>query len=522
MYDSFLLWTTGLFFSSSSSVEDRVDFKDVQYDSTRMRSLLHHRLPNNSSPSSSVWTAYWTSLVSRLSLQKNSSGDSFWQSVSYQSCSALFQSCHSDFLAFLYAKGQYAVVTRGCSISSLLTTTANNKEFPFAHHLLRCHEQTMVAISQLQSHLGDVVAFCSDGALEGDDLTPELCQSVESLLSIAILPQPALVTTGQRPLSTLTVAPDDGDKNLLLAHVRSWLDLQPNKAVMAPIADALSRLSERSSFRILFNSILRSQLSTDHPVDTLIDCFPALFLSLYELCHRSNSLTLLDRSRAVLPSSRSGDELTLAAAQATIDVLTRLSAELRREPSELSEALRRELELETVAVWSNVFNLAIHSHQLDRALEAVTTLRTLSHVSWTADALHWRGCLRTLIFTACTTGNIVWLCSLPDAIIGADGVTYIDLTQEIAVEMEGLARSSDLMSLPLSAGSESAEEVIASLASFYDCISSFLVCKRQLANCARLHYLLVERLGGVEELSTLSFGRLKLQQRSVPCPPPSD
>jgi hypothetical protein len=533
MYDSFLLWASGLYLSSSN-VDDRVDFKDVQYDVSIMRHFLQHpaRLSSNGSSlghsqSLSVWSSYWLNLLPRLSLFQKNSQLSFWQNISHQASSVLFQSCHNDFIAFLYARGQYAIVTRGCSIAHLLAASSPSNA-SLSQSILRSHEATMVAISQFQSHLTDVVNFLphGNGSLDSDELTPELCQSVETLLTIPILP-PSL--TGQdRPLAAITTfAPDQGDKNLIDAQIRSWLAVQQDKAAALPIADALTRLAERSSFRILFSSIaasLRQEPSSRemHPVSVLLDSHPLLLMKLAELCHRSNSLTLLDRSRAVLPSSRSGDELTLAAAKETIDLLLRLSQDLQSEGGIVADSILKEIKLEIVAVWSNVFNLAIHSQQLDRALEAVTALCTLSQQqhSMETQAHHWRTCLRTLVFTACSTGNIVWLCSLPDAVVGMDGSTYIDLTREITEEMEGLARSSDLMSLPSAASgsfdSAAAEDSIASLANFYDCLTSYLVCKKQFSDCARLQFQLVERLGGIQELSTLSLPRLKLQQRSSP------
>lgn len=389
----------------------------------------------------------------------------------------------------------------------------------------------MVAISQFQSHLTDVVNFPRANDSSDDELTPELCQSVEFLLTIPIIP-PYL--SGQdRPLAVITsLAPDPGDKDFINGEIQSWLAHQQDKVAALPIADILTRLAERSSFRILFSSIAASiregASSRDmHSVTVLLDSYPMLLMKLSELCHRSNSLTLLERSRAVLPSSRSGDELTLAAAKENIDLLLHLTRDLQSEGGIVAESLVKEIKLEIVAVWSNIFNLAIHSQNLDRALEAVTTLYTLSLQNvMDAHTHHWRSCLRTLIFTACSTGNIVWLCSLPDAVFGMDGSTYIDLTAEITQEMETLARSSDLMSLP-SVASDSfdsdsgsarttAEESVASLANFYDCLTSYLVCKKQFADCARLQFQLVERLGGIQDLPTLSLPRLKLQQRFSP------
>lgn len=524
MYDSFLLWTTRLYFTTTS-IEEKVDFKDLQYDSSLIRSLYPHRVTNSSPSSLSLWNSYWVNVIPRLHLFNTNKHPtySFWQNISYQACSALYQSCHNDYIAYLYLKGQYSVVTRGCSIAYLLTSSSAAQTI--SSHLLRCHELTMVAISQYQSHLNDVATF---NGLENDELTPELCQSVELLLTIPVCPSSSL--PDDRPLSDLQLVQDTGDKTFIYAQIRSWVDVQPNKVAAMPIADALFRLSERSSFRILFASILNTHLDAHHCVDTLISSYATLFFRLYELCHRSNSLTLLDRSRVIFLSNRSGDELTLAAATETIEMLNNLSEYLRHDSCDVALAIYHEIELEIIAVWASIFNLAIHSHQLDRALEAVTTLCTLSNVAGAAaDIYHWRSCLRTLIFTACSTGNIVWLCSLPDATVGPDGGTYIDLTTEIIQEMEHLARSSDLMSLNSSTPSsssatfsfsktslKSSEDVsLVSLSNFYDCVTAFLVGKRQYMDCARLQYQLIERLGSIDELSTPSLSRLKLQLRCL-------
>jgi hypothetical protein len=202
----------------------------------------------------------------------------------------------------------------------------------------------------------------------------------------------------------------------------------------------------------------------------------------------------------------------MKAAQTTIESLFRLSQILKEEASEVALAINREIELELVAVWSNILNLSVHSLQFDTALDAVIALSTLSHVS-TTDSSHWKNCLRTLIFSVCSIRNIFWLCSLPDSLIGPDGVTYIDLTKEITQQMENLARSSDLMSLPTGANGISSEESATSLGNFYDCIAAYLVSKRQYMECARLQYQLVQRLGGSEDSTSISLVQLKLQLR---------
>lgn len=533
-----------------------------------MRNLLNYpKIIGSSKFEQSIWVGFLTNKISHLIITPSNLRPEYtlWQNISHQLFSSFYQSCYNDIVTYLYSKEQYSLITRICSISHLLTTYIPEDIF---QHISSCYEQTIISISLLQSHLSDVTNYSS---IVDTNLSPELYQCVENLLSISINLNDGNNNTNHnhhhnhnhnsnnnhynnyydgnniklkkdKSFENLIPSEDTGNKNEIYSFVQSWISTKLDKEKYLSFADTIIRLSDLSSFRILFHSILN--ISND-PVNYLIDSYSNLFLYLYELKHRSNTLTILDRSRTLLPSSRGGDELTLLAAKVTIHSLNNLLEYLQHQLNNDNDndhdnddvnnnvnnlfinTINRELKLELVAVWSKVFNLSIHSLQFDKALEAVTTLLTLSNIS--TDSLHWRSCLRTLIFTACSTGNVVWLCSLPDSLMGIDGITYIDLTKEITVEMENLARSSDLMSLPtisnnvqnngningnINASSNNSDDIaITSLGNFYDCIAAYLISKRLFMECARLHYQLYERIGNINDISSISYFRTKLQLR---------
>ena len=544
-----------------------MDFEDVQFDSTVITSLKSVAIPSTTGIAVSsfrsdgnAWAMFWRRQGTLMEYGVNHATETIdWERVTKQCIAAVRPSCHSDLIAFLYSRGQYACVTRcaamGLFMESLLAIAPPRQQvqdalsrnyMELASYFTQCHSKSVHAISHFQSHLRDIcnVSYhTSDRENCDDTLQQELQRCVEALLSIPSPPH--LQGEGGFPYVIVDITSSDDDKYFsqetredihkgIVEWVRnSWTGRTEyfEEEALLCFGEALIKLSYSGSFRVLYRRLLQEMSVTgQHPIDALISGYPDLLLHLYTLYHQSNSLRLLDRARAVLPSV-CGDSLALRSCYCTIDSIQATKNFLFAEMGDwvLSPVLVNELDVEWAAVWHSVFKFALHSTLLDEALSAVIELIKLSRIASQAASVrtsdmirtaymqhdddNWKGSLQALIMKACSTGHLGWLCALPETIGGGEENPAVDLTAEICSEMEFLAMSSDLADM----GSLSAHAVITTsdsanpdAVSIYEYLAAFLLSKGDFSECARVLYRFYGRL--VAE-GPSSLGCLSVQVR---------
>lgn len=552
LHTALILWMQSVQVSNNRQLERTIDFVDVQFDSNIINSL---RGMSNSSggisvtrfhSESSLWTSFWLKQCHNMDYRDGED----WESIIMQCMSAVRPSCQSEFISFLYSRGQYACIVRASAIGIYLDSLPGVRPPVtdggdiFADNLIKlsgyftvCHNKTLHAISFLQSHLRDICNVCYDMSEKSYDerLQQELQRCVESILHLPAPPElqssPLISFSGDYLEDN---GMDDGleDRdNMHESIVESmkqyiltcsgYFELEQTLC----FGEAMIKLSHQGCFRVLYRKLQLEMNTTGiHPIVALVQQCPDMLVMLYTLYHNSNAQRLLDRARAVLPSL-CGDSLALRGCYCTIDSIQNIKTTLFSEFGDwiMSPPLVNELDIEWAAVWSSVFKFALHSVLLDESLAAVLELiklSKLSDVSMYLDSIssnthhstddRWKSCLRALITKACATGHLGWLCALPETMGGEDGDgAVIDLTAEIATQMEFLASSSDFADIA-NLSSHALEEDVPDALSMYEYLATFFTSKRDFSQCARVMYQFYGRLE-VEGPATL--GRISVQAR---------
>jgi hypothetical protein len=556
LHCALLLWMQSVHVSNNRQLERTVDFEDVQFDSniiTSMRGASTATAGNaftaRGQTEASIWSMFWHKQCHQIAYDEGDDVD--WEYITKQCISAVRPSCHSDFISFLYNRGQYACTARASAIGIYLDSlpgvrpavTASDEVCAenlskLSRYFTICHNKTMHAISFLQSHLRDICNVSYDMSENGydDSLQQELQRCVEAILS---LPAPPVMQSSPLPSFEVEIdadgmSDDVEDRDTMhdsiiesmqfyMATCSGYFELEE----ILCFGEAMIKLSHQGSFRVLYRRLqLEQDTSGIHPIITLVQEYPDMLIMLYTLYHSSNAQRLLDRARAVLPPL-CGDSLALRGCYCTIDAIQTIKTYLFSDFGDwkMSPSLVNELDIEWAAVWSSVFKFALHSVLLDEALSAVLELIKLSRLSEGSSSLlsmdsehhdaddRWKSCLRALITKACSTGHLGWLCSLPETVGGEAGDSaVIDLTSEIATQMEFLASSSDFADIA-NLSSHALEEDTPDAMSMYEYLGTFFMSKRDYSQCARVMYQFYGRLE-VEGPATL--GRVSVQARCVP------
>lgn len=222
---------------------------------------------------------------------------------------------------------------------------------------------------------------------------------------------------------------------------------------------------------------------------------PELFLHLHRIAHLTDVVEITKRIRDVTLRPKdstgicSGAALAIRANYALSDAVDEALRSLidSSDPQQSEHlAVRLHLSVEQAVCWSRVFEHAVEQHSFDEALGAVLRLVELAHSYDASFALKveellkssgvsgWRVALGSMVFHACTTGRLGWLCSLNDI-----WVRGLHISGAISEEIERLASS----------GYSSSDGI--SSPSYYECSCVFALSRQNLQEAARMSVMQV-------------------------------
>jgi hypothetical protein len=187
-----------------------------------------------------------------------------------------------------------------------------------------------------------------------------------------------------------------------------------------------------------------------------------LLSRLLVISHRSLAAELLKRSSAVLPVATGSPLLRqarLAVVEATQAALDWFEGESAGVPESLRARLSQRLRSDLLAARLQLFESALETDHVDEAFAAIVTVieieaellgengddliagsMDVSSSSPSSGPQKWRQCLAALVLHACDSGNLGFLCSLPDTWVGT-----VHLSAAVADELDRLATGSGVL-----------------------------------------------------------------------------
>ena len=536
---------------------------------------LHHPLASSTArlqsptPTVSIWRHFCHFSV----LSTAGAGTQGYDSASM--ARAMVDDCRlaniSGLLRYLEAAGQYSALSRAASVALLAAPwTHSHRSIPIAAaDALGTTPSTTVEDAGAviaRDRLAGAVAFAQ--VMEGvrtltavtttDDTAARIRNVVHKMeLLIAVVAGPR--DGGDQWLAPLTSSQEalrEGCQVSPTAIVAAMTSVSPatsSDVQLTSVRYRVARICETSDALVVWLSTERgvcaavargdSELVAEAVLSALRR-HPALFLRLHRAAHLHEALELAKRiggsggfltcAGAAAISQHSGAVgtdgllagLALRASYAlayAVDESLRLPAQLQAESSAF--LVHVQLCVEQAIAWSRVFEYALECHSLDEALDAVLRLLHIE-AAWPegvapavrsrlallgAENWSWRACLGALVLRACDSGSLCWLCSLGEAVAGADvpadprqGQGRADvaaassLAQAIGQELRSLANSITMSTVvgrdqgPTSASpwtlSGTGEATSRGAASYSECLCAFLLSRQQFREAASVMY----------------------------------
>ena len=202
--------------------------------------------------------------------------------------------------------------------------------------------------------------------------------------------------------------------------------------------------------------------------------------------HTKDTLELVKRARALLGAQR-GSEVCLQVAYGGLEA-AKLALESCADFLDAHDWIKDYHFDDYRTAWTRVLNFALEGRRLDEALTAVCQLLELEWepdastdiVSGTTGSIRpWELSLRSVVALACESGNLHWLCTIPETVVR--GISIVD---RIAATLQRLSESRSL--LPLLNGE--------STVNYHECLFAFYLHRKSYRQAASALYGMYSRL----------------------------
>lgn len=259
------------------------------------------------------------------------------------------------------------------------------------------------------------------------------------------------------------------------------------------LSDAARHLSASSQTSSLYSALVGGERDVQSKVTNLLQRQSSEFCTALHLAGLSGVLEIIDRSLPLLPKEL-GAALALDGAMLQVEQVTNALDILSQSSSNLDRsACSQSLVVELHGAWSRAFEYALsHGDRFGEALEALLRVAELEEQRLVLSAeglpttgVTWRDCLRTLVSQACETGQLGWLCSVPDRQMLGYGRRGLSLSEAVAATLEVLATTLAVPSQQLGVGSLEVN--------FFECLHVYQLSRRNYHDAARIMHQYVER-----------------------------
>ena len=369
-------------------------------------------------------------------------------------------SCMGDFCRYLLHEGQFAVLHK---LSSLLIMRLNSLEevssdkvsseicslARFGRNMQAHRILTYEGVANFYETLRVQVSKSRSGQPPSETDERTIKKALERLLEAAL--EPSISPDAFQIISKRTAEEVSSRKSVREAIV-SWsipgfneffpaMSKLEADDMMFCVRDTLERVVDENEVLVhLIGS------GSDSDMTKLLLDHISFVERVVSISHVRDVLELLKRARVAL-RHETGASLSLHGGY----MLMRMIKDTTEKFSDLmddSALIYETLNTDLATAWGRIFNSALESHSFDQAVSAIVQMIELDethHLEHTAvlEAAQdknviqpWKACLRSLVTLACESGNLEWLCNMPDIKVG-----LVLLTDYVCAELSRLAKT---------------------------------------------------------------------------------
>ena len=430
---------------------------------------------------------------------------------------SLRPSCMGDFCRYLLHEGQFPALRK---VSSLLMMRLSSLEESIAEHAssstlalakfgrnLQLHRiLTLGGVAHFYELLRMQVSKSRSGQLisEADDVM--IKNALERLLEASIEPPSAVSSIPTGNLSrqeTEEMSPRESIIEVILQwNIPGLQECFPALSTLGAsdivgcVRDTLERVVDENE--VLVHLIGSGSESGADLTKVLLD-HTAFVEQIISISHVRDVLELLKRARVALrhdtgaSMSLHGGYMLMRMVKGTIENF----ADLMDDSAPIGNTLTADL----MTAWGRIFNSALESHSLDQALSAVVRMVELEEtlpLEYTAVAemapeksvtQPWQACLRSLVTLACESGNLEWLCNMPEIKIG-----LVLMTECVCAELSRLAKTRGYSNAlyPTATTSTSSSSPVGMI-NYAECLLCFHVTRASFREASRAMFTLANR-----------------------------
>ncbi len=457
VYTGLIRWFSTVRPSDSTDLRRLVDLDDL-FPSSH---ILSRRKPSSrnfidiSTLNQSVFGNFWKSSSFVKSHSQNVA------SFAHNCRIALRPSCMGDFTHYLLQDGNFSCLQRLAALLDIrLESEVNGGGFlqstakegaellNFATEVLRSRIRTMVCMAGFYENLRLYAVKARNGIelISSDD--GKIKDSFEALLKTFPLDEDGarmpfsdtsemLVDDSQESDSSVEVIRDQ--LRTAISHLMEGLDDDSvsfvHRDAMTCLEDVMLRIIEESA---LFREVVRIYAREDR-LALLFAQNSAFLRRLIAINHIKDTLEVAKRARVVLQHN-TGSEMSLNGNYMLMNYIKK-TMETYGDLLDSYSALNSLMMTDYVNSWGRIFNAALESNSLDEALSAVVRMVELDDEVAPLDRIGmienvsdklvqpWQVCLRSLVTLACESGELQWLCNVPEIKIGLISLTDCIITE---------------------------------------------------------------------------------------------
>lgn len=517
VYTGLIRWFSSVRPSDSTDLRRLFDLDDLFPSSFVLskRKPFSRNFIDASTLNQSVFGSFWKSA------RQHGEGEGDGLSAAQRCAVALRPSCLSDFAHYLLQDGHFSCLRRLTALldvrlqsqvngfANVNTSEGFESVSFFAADVMQSRIRTMTGMAGFYENLRLYALKTRNGIEISSDDDQAIKQSFAALLrtflsvsddsggtaSAAGVSEMLIDNSGDADTSTEAIC---DDLKVAISHLVSASGtLSPTQRdAMTCLEDTMLRIVEESP---LFREVIRIYAREDR-LAHLFSHNSTFLRRLFAINHIKDVLEVAKRARVVLQHN-AGSEMSLNGNYMLMNFIKE-TMEAYGDLLDSHPVLNTLMMADYINAWGRIFNAALESNSLDEALSAVVRMVELddddnSHqgtATTTTEQFNdkqlvqpWQACLRSLVTLACESGELEWLCNVPEVKVG-----LVSLTECIIAELSRLSKSRSTVKA-LSTSGKTTE------INYGECLFCFLLNRGIYRDAAGALYEYTSRLSGAPD-----------------------